>query len=135
MKRRNIVKSQSFKNNIFIIISVLLGMVSLCIIRIGVATHNKSIVVSNAKEQMNQGEVGLVDYSGYLDEKMQAIPLIEWWYSEENEKYYFFLPHSFKNNPNVVWVVGDEVNILLDGKEVSTGEPLIFRGGVRYNIC
>lgn len=102
-------------------------MVGLCIIRIGVARYNKSIVVSNAKEQMNQGEVGLAVCSGYLDEKMQSIPLIEWWYSEENEKYYLFLPQSFKNNPNVVWVVGEEVDILLDGNVVDSGDSLTFR--------
>ena len=103
-------------------LAVVLGVIFLGHSKI-YSIYTSRLIVSN----IIQGELGSDDFeiavgNACCGESVEADPYTKWWYNEDDDKYYLFLPKTWEEDKRVFWTFNCVDEIRIDDRVVRQGD-------------
>lgn len=117
------------KRYFYIIISILAGIICFAAVKIKVDGYQTDVVVSNISQQLETEDVVLALAPAIYENEMGNIPYVEWWFDEDENKYYLFVPQFLQNGYQTVWVLKNTESIWIGNEEIHNGDTFQVEAG------
>ena len=98
------------------------GIICFAAVKIKVDGYQTDVVVSNISQQLETEDVVLALAPAIYENEMGNIPYVEWWFDEDENKYYLFVPQFLQNGYQTVWILKNTESIWIGNEEIHNGE-------------